>query len=289
MRIMKSIDEFKDILGETENMPEWDRVPLLCNCFLLSDEIRGVPSDPFSQDYLAAVNDIHRTISKRENYNPAEHEKTPFHIAEYVVQPPIYQGDSVTLSRYLITFGHMMALMEARPGMRVVEYGPGDGQFCLHLARMGCEVTVVDIEPAYLEVIQRQAANLGVHVNTVEGTFNTNPGKFDRVIYFEAFHHCLDHASVLAMLHDVVTDDGLIVFGAEPIIEPGTYWTNAVPYPWGPRLDGLSLRAMMVHGWMELGFQLPYFSDVLERNGWRMERHTVPVGGISDTFIAKKT
>lgn len=287
-RILRSLAEFRDVLVETADMEEWARVDLLCNCFLLSDEIRGVPADPFSPDYLEAVHDIHRKISERETYDPAQHEKTPFHVEEYVARPPIYRGDSVTLSRFMITFGHMMAMLNIRPGMSVVEYGPGDGQFCLHLARMGCEVTVVDIEPGYLEVIRRQADNLGVHINTVEGTFNTNPGKFDRVVYFEAFHHCLDHASVLAMLRDVVNEDGLIVFGQEPIIEPGSYWINAVPYPWGPRLDGLSLRAMMVHGWMELGFQEPYLDEVLTRTGWKMERHTMPVGGMSDTYIARR-
>ncbi len=287
-RIIRSLAEFRDVLVETADMEEWARIDVLCNCFLLSDEIRGVPADPFSPYYLEAVHDIHRKISERETYDPALHEKVPFHVEEYVAQPPIYRGDSLNLSRFMITFGHMLAMLNVRSGMSVIEYGPGDGQFCLHLARMGCDVTVVDIEPGYLEVIRRQAANLGVRVNTIEGTFHTNPGKFDRAFYFEAFHHCLDHASVLTMLRDVVKEDGLIVFAGEPIIEPGSYWLNAVPYPWGPRLDGLSLRAMMVHGWMELGFQEAYFDELLTRTGWKMERHTMPVGGMNDTYIARR-
>jgi SAM-dependent methyltransferase len=288
MRFVNSLDEFEAVLGETADLTEWERVNVLANCFLRPEKVRSVPQDPFSLEYLEAVGDIHRQISNRSNYDPQEHEKTPFDMESYLKRPPLYQGDSLTLSRFFITFGHMLSLLDIKPGMSVVEYGPGDGQFCLHLARLGCEVTVVDIEPAYLELIRRQAERLGVHVNTVQGTFETNPGKFDRVIYFEAFHHCLNHGAVLEMLRDVVTEGGLIVFGQEPIIEIGNYWINAVPYPWGPRLDGVSLRAMMVHGWMELGFQEPYLSEVLSRTGWQMERHSMPVGGHNDTYVARK-
>lgn len=286
--MLNSMWEVRELMHEVFPMPEAQKIPLLSNCFLLSDEIRGVPTDPFSKDYFEAVNDIHRVISARDKYDPAQHEKTPFVIEEYVKRPPIYQGDGASLARYLITFGQMMALMEARPGMRILEYGPGDGQLALHLARLGCDVTVVDIEPDYLEVIRRQAEALGVHINTVEGTFHTNPGKFDRVIYFEAFHHCIDHAAILAMLRDVVVDGGAIIFGGEPVIDPNSYWGKAVPYAWGPRLDGLSLRAMMAHGWMELGFQQPYFEEVLRRNGWSMETHAAPEGGLIATIIARK-
>ena len=288
MRVVASIDEFKDVLFSWAELPESERIPLLSNCFLLSPEIRGVPDDPFSPDYAGAVMDIYRTISKRDEYKPTEHEKCPFDMDEYERRPPIYQGDGQSLSRYLITFGQMMALMNARPGMRVIEYGPGDGQFSLMLARLGCDVTVVDIEPSYLELIRRQAERLRVNINTVEGTFMTKPGEFDCVVYFEAFHHCPEHQELLESLRSVCVDGGLIVFGGEPIIDPNHYWKNAVPYPWGPRLDGLSLRAMIVHGWMELGFQEPYFAEALARTGWSLEKHPAPAGGFTDTFIARK-
>lgn len=288
MKIVNSIAEFKDFLFQLSDIPEHERIPILSNCFLLSTEIRDVPADPFLPEYADAVMDIYHTIAGRGAYDPAQHEKCPFDIDEYQRRPPIFRGGGQALSRYLITFGQMMALMDAKEGMRVVEYGPGDGQFSLMLARLGCEVTVVDIEPEYLELIRRQAERLGVHINTVEGTFSTIPGEYDCAVYFEAFHHCPDHLEVLKTLREVVADDGMLVFGGEPIIDPNHYWKNAVPYPWGPRLDGLSLRAMIVHGWMELGFQEPYFEQALASRGWRLEKHQAPSGGFTDTFIAKK-
>ena len=43
-------------------------------------------------------------------------------------------------------FGAVLKVLDVRAGQSVLEYGPGDGQISLALARMGCRVTAVDIE-----------------------------------------------------------------------------------------------------------------------------------------------
>lgn len=83
--------------------------------------------------------------------------------------------------------------MDVRAGDSILEYGAGDGQLALSLARMGCRVSVVDIEERYLKIIERQAAAFGVDVQLVKGVFGDDVGetRFDRILFYEAFHPCV--------------------------------------------------------------------------------------------------
>lgn len=54
-------------------------------------------------------------------------------------------------------------------GSRVLEVGCGTGQTACHLARLGCDVTALDIQPAMLRKAEHQAAAEGVHVAFVQG------------------------------------------------------------------------------------------------------------------------
>jgi SAM-dependent methyltransferase len=164
----------------------------------------------------------------------------------------------------------VLKALDLRRGANVLEYGAGEGQIALHLARMGCNVTVVDIERRCLEIIASEAKSLGTSVATVHGGFGDGPDgvQFEAILFFEAFHHALDHFDVLERMRDRLAPGGRIVFAGEPILEPDSYWLPTLPYPWGPRLDALSLRAMRTYGWCELGFARDYFVEALLRAGF---------------------
>jgi ubiquinone/menaquinone biosynthesis C-methylase UbiE len=174
--------------------------------------------------------------------------------------------------------------------MQVIEYGCGDAEILLHLARLGCDVTVVDIEQTYLDVVKEKAARLKVDLTAICGSFSmpNDLPPFDRAFFYQSFHHSLDHQDLLHRMHRILTPDGFIVFGPEPVIEIDGPWQHVVPYPWGPRLDGLSLRAMRNYGWMELGFQEPYFKALLERTGWSYDRFSSPTNGLVFSIVAKR-
>jgi SAM-dependent methyltransferase len=87
---------------------------------------------------------------------------------------------------------------------------------------------------------------------------------FDAAVFYESFHHCADHLALLERLHDVVRPDGAVLFAAEPVQRLG--------YPWGPRLDGLSVWSSRTYGWLELGFDTRYFDAALARTGWAGRR-----------------
>ena len=84
---------------------------------------------------------------------------------------------------------------------------------------------------------------------------------YDRVVFFESFHHCSDPLRLVERLGTMVAPGGAIVFAGEPIVED-------FPVPWGVRLDGLSVWSTRRFGWLELGFELGWFRALLEGAGW---------------------
>ncbi len=85
----------------------------------------------------------------------------------------------------------------------------------------------------------------------------TTDEPFDAAVFYESFHHCADHLAMLDRLHRIVRPDGVVLFAAEPVQRLG--------YPWGPRLDGLSVWSSRTYGWLELGFD----TRLLRRSAWR--------------------
>lgn len=89
--------------------------------------------------------------------------------------------------------------------------------------------------------------------------------KYDAIIFFESFHHLPNHLDDLAqIIQKHLEFNGQIILAAEPIIREKC---DAIPYAWGPRLDGESIRAMRKWGWLELGFQESYIEQMFSRLG----------------------
>jgi 2-polyprenyl-3-methyl-5-hydroxy-6-metoxy-1,4-benzoquinol methylase len=131
---------------------------------------------------------------------------------------------------------------------------------------------------------------MSVPAQGIVGTFADNPpgAPYDAVIFFESFHHALDHGELIARLSGHVKDSGIIVFSGEPIIPVDNYWRPTIPYPWGPRLDLLSLRSTKAYGWLELGFQEEYFYQVFSRHGWSVSKYPCVLTSRADTWIARR-
>jgi len=290
-REFNSLEEFDAFAADLNSRgDETERIPILSNSYLVDRTLLDMPSDPFSPEYLRAVLNVHARISGRPSYDSRTMEHTPLDVSAAIVRPAAYQNDGEWLGSYLESYGNLIRRLEVKPGMRVIEYGCGDAEISLHLARLGCSVTAIDIEPSYIDIVKEKAARFRLPISAICGDFMTGGdlGPFDRVFFYQAFHHSLEHQLVIENMHRILKPDGFIVFGPEPIVEPDGPWKHAVPYPWGPRLDGLSLRAMRTHGWMELGFQEPYFKKLLERNGWSYEKFHSTTNGLIFSITSKR-
>jgi 2-polyprenyl-3-methyl-5-hydroxy-6-metoxy-1,4-benzoquinol methylase len=251
--------------------------------------------DPFSTEYLEEVIARHAHISGGDRYVARENELAP-HLPErddLVRSPSPYRlGPTSTLGDFYIAFGFILEKLSLHAGQSVLEYGPGAGQLALAFARNGCDVTVVDVEPRYIEAITEQAARLDVPIRAYVGEFGDAPEpgrRYDAVLFFEAFHHALYHNDLLRSLHELVDETGRVAVAGEPIIGSGNMWEVAIPFAWGPRTDLLSVWSMRTCGWMELGFRESYFLEAAARAEWDVAKHECPLSFRGNTWVLTKS
>ena len=231
-------------------------------------EMPAPAGDPESPAYHDAVLAQYRLVSGRDRYDPQLDEQFPFDVERMVVQPfPYCTHSSVTVGEQLIAIGLLIRALDLPTGARVLEFGAGWGITTLELARMGCDVTAVDVNPRYLDLVRRRAERQGLTVSLAAGDMLgfSSPRPFDRILFYECFHHCPQPARLLRRLPGLLADGGMVCFAGEPI-------TDDFPCPWGLRLDGMSALSIRKYGWMELGFRTSYFMDLLRREGWAARR-----------------
>lgn len=237
--------------------------------------------DPFSAAYRDGAMALYRALSGRaDGYEPARDEQThtPPPPNLWTDLPPWSFRQPALVAEFLLSWGHILRLLDAPPGASVLEYGSGSGQLLLTLARAGLRTHGVDIDPPSVGATRQQAEALGLSVEIEQAPFGEGFAgrRFDRIVFFEAFHHAWDFERLLERLHDRLEPGGRIVFCGEPIVPAPLV---AIPFPWGPRLDALSVLCMRRWGWMELGFQHGFFVRALRRAGWRATLHPAPAGG----------
>jgi SAM-dependent methyltransferase len=253
------------------------------------ERLKGL--EPFSNEYKNAVLELHAELRGRADvYDPAEHEQAdPGHFNgpnPFTDTVPWQFRDASFVSQHLFSWAMIFNALELKGTGRVLEYGPGSGQILLQLARCGIEAYGVDIDQRWLDQIAQQAEAMGLHVHLERNTFGRgfDGVLFDRIVFFEAFHHAIDFLDVLSMLRKRLAKDGRIVFCGEPV---SPIATSAIPYPWGPRLDGASLYCTRRCGWMELGFTHDFFAEALARTGYEVEHHPFPICERASCYVAR--
>jgi SAM-dependent methyltransferase len=244
------------------------------------------PVDPFSAVYREWTWDLYRAISGRASYDTAN-ETSPFDLPAALARPFPYQTGSLALvGRDLAARGHLLdclaGVAPSRAGaLRVIEFGPGWGNLTQDMVATGLEVTAVELDEKFCRLIQNRCEGPG-RLTVVQGDMLSfvTAEPFDAAVFFESFHHCAEHLSMLRRLHDIVRPGGTVLFAAEPV--------QRMEYPWGPRLDGLSVWSSRTHGWLELGFDIGYFDHALSRTGWVGQRVTLGAHmGEPDVIVAR--
>lgn len=248
--------------------------------------------DPFSIDYRDLVLRLYYNLRGRqiEGYLPSRDELSGSGIPKNVWNqtPPWSFKDPGFVGEFLYSYGHILKLLALPSGSRarVLEYGPGSGQLLLMLARMDVQAYAVDVDQTALDLVRRQAEAMDISVETERAEFGEGFGdqRFDRVVFFEAFHHAIDWIKLLRRLHQRLTPGGKLILCGEPVVPDPTL---SVPYPWGPRLDALSIYCMRKYGWMELGFTRAFLNEALWRSGWSVTFHAFPGCGRADAWVAE--
>ncbi|MGN6589948.1 MAG: class I SAM-dependent methyltransferase [Sphingomicrobium sp.] len=269
---------------------EAERIEKLCELALRPAELGLDQLDPFSPEYRELVLQMYQEVSGRPLYSPREHELSPYLDEVPDTRPNYYSaGTTKFAGQILLAMGGILELLDLKPGQKMLEYGSGEGGIALEAAKCGVDVTVVDIEPKYLGLIERRAKLADVPIRTIEGEFGHETGEqFDVVLFYEAFHHCLDHLEVARRIRGMLKPDGRLILAGEPVIGPhNEQWRTSVPYPWGLRMDGLSFRAIQTFGWLELGYDHDYLLEMLDRAGYDVEFKSSPATARADCYIAR--
>ncbi|MEO8459893.1 MAG: class I SAM-dependent methyltransferase, partial [Dokdonella sp.] len=234
--------------------------------------VDALPRDPSSPEYARAQMALYELIA-RKPYKTAN-EKTPFDHEHMLKWPfPYSTRSSTVVGDYLMTYGNLIKKMKLPDGARILEIGSGYGPLTWQLASMGHDVTCVDMDEALLSYVHARTRNLPGRVDTLVADMNTLSiaDSFDAIIFFESFHHSADHVGLLKRLPRLLEPNGVLVFAGEPFVGEGSL---AVPYPWGLRMDGLSLWCIRQHGWFESGFQDSYLHQLLKKLGWIVDHQS---------------
>ena len=118
--------------------------------------------------------------------------------------------------------GHRRSRARAREPLRVVEFGPGWGNLTGDLVATGLDVTAVELDEKFCQLIAHRCDGPG-RVTVVQGDMLgfAADEPFDAAVFFESFHHCADHLAMLRRLHDIVRPGGAVLFAVRADPEAG--------------------------------------------------------------------
>lgn len=284
MKVITTLEELDQKLVELDHAAAVSDVELrrAFNTFRMDPPV-AQSIDPDSAPYRDTQFALYRTIAGKDY--ATENEKTPFDPIAMAAKPVPYLNDGwETTGDCLMAIGWIFKALKLPKGASVLEFGPGWGQTTLAMARNGYNVTAIEIEPNFVELIYEQARRIPVDVEVIKGDFleaEKLDRQFDCVLFFECFHHCSRHNALFDLLDTLVADGGQVAFAAEPIDEN-------FPAPWGVRLDGQSLWAIRKHGWLELGFTESYFVRSLMQRDWVVTKHVLSQCALGVVYTARR-
>lgn len=242
-----------------------------------------LPAQPLGSDYAEFQFELYQRLAGKPY--TVENEVTSFDVEHAARCPfPYSTGSPLVTADQYSAIAALLRRLDLPPGSRIVEFGPGWGNTTVALALLGFQVTAIDIEPRFCELLERRATMHGVSIETINADFlsiESVKEKYDAAIFFECFHHSSDHRRLLRAVHSATKGSGRILFGGEPI-------SPNFPMPWGLRMDGQALWSIRKHGWFELGFNADYFVEVLATEGWSAQLHRSGETPFADVWEARK-
>jgi ubiquinone/menaquinone biosynthesis C-methylase UbiE len=249
-----------------------------------------LPRDPFSAAYKEAQWDFFLKMHAKGRYDiedegiDVDFDKDGDNFFPFNTESCNAVGTS------LISQGFAIKAMNLKPRSRIIEFGPGWGNQSINLAMMGHDVTVVDSNQKFIDLIKYRSSKHGRSIVGVREDMSVFAkqceGQYDAALFVASFHHCQDHTSMIADLSRILKPGGQICFADEPIM----YSENPfLPYQWGLRLDGLSVLFIRKYGWLEMGFQYSYLSELLLRSGFSTKRFPTYWAGIPNVVVATRS
>jgi SAM-dependent methyltransferase len=204
----------------------------------------------------------------------------PFHNLARKI--PRFRGNGMDLEthRHFCDFANMAVALDLPPGARILDAGCGSGWLSEYFARLGYEVTGIDLNPELIRLSQERLSNLAYPVDDetpLRSRFQAHDIElapldetFDAIICYDAMHHFLDEYAVVRNFAAMLPVGGLlfILEGRRP--PPASTGETEL------------IAAMNEHRVLESPFEPAYLRQLLDEVGFAVIGDYVSVNDFID-------
>ncbi len=242
-----------------------------------------VSLDPFGDEYCAQQLALYREVSGRE-FDQAQNELMALDVAAHARSAnPYDHPEPRVLAGQMEMLACAFAEIDYPPNAKVLDMGCGWGLSCEFIAYLGYDVTAVDINPDFVELVSRRARERGLKIEAKLSSFDAfqSDKVFDCVFFYECLHHSYRPWKMLRALSKNLSVEGCFLLAGEPIHEE--WWPD-----WGLRLDPLSLYCIRKYGWFETGWSERFLLQMFARIGFKAEVRPSTTHIPSLTVVARR-
>lgn len=196
-------------------------------------------------------------------------------------KPAKFRGDGMDVEthRHFCDFANMAVALELPAGARILDAACGSGWLSEYFARLGYDVTGIDISPQLIEICEQRLSALPPidHERSVRCRFLVHDietaaldEKFDAIICYDAIHHLEDAGAAIQHLAAM-----LPIGGALFILEGNR------PAP-GSAGEAELIGVMEKFGTLESAFDPEHLRQLLDEAGFAIAGDYVSVNGLFD-------
>ena len=183
-------------------------------------------------------------------------------------------------------YADFMDKIRPKPGLRVLDMGGGFGYLAEFMARLGCNVTTIDLAKGFEEYIRETVvAGQNIELKAIQGSFydiENYEETYDIIVFEQSLHHCCEPVRMFEILSKKVVPGGRVYLLNEP-------FTQQYDRPWGiVRYDGETMMQIRMNGWMELGYRMDFFEELVFRTGFKLVNMHMLHGGGCNLFEIMK-
>jgi 2-polyprenyl-3-methyl-5-hydroxy-6-metoxy-1,4-benzoquinol methylase/glycosyltransferase involved in cell wall biosynthesis len=245
-------------------------------------EPQGRMAKPAGIDYKrAAVEYPARLDAERNHYLRTK----PFY--NLANKPDKHHGDGMDAEthRHFCDFANIAVTLGLAAGSRILDVGCGSGWMSEYFARLGYEVTGIDISPDLIEMSQDRVARIPFdvdHETILRCTFAVQdieaaalPETFDAVLCYDSLHHFEDENAVMRHISAMLPIGGVlfILEGERP--------------PPGSATEEELYGVMTEYGTLESPFDYGHLRRILDEHGFAVIGDYASVNGLFERETIK--